>query len=985
MRGSIKRRRAFKKLPLFFAVAGCLYGVPAFALDQAALDQMDQQEPQEEEAQQEPATSQQATELDKITVTGSLIRRVEYDSTSPVQVITADTNVSLGQIEASEFLQKSSIAAGATQISHQFGAYVTEGGVGAQTVSLRGLGANRTLVLLNGNRPGPAGTRGQVGAFDLNVLPTSIIQRVELLKDGSSSIYGSDAVAGVVNVITRKNIDSPEISFNFRAPFYGGGEVYSVSGANGWNFDTGSIVLAGEYYKQEPLRIGDRDFFSCAEDMVWDDQGNRIDRVDKSTLAGTRYAGCSATNLYANTVMDALLGERWVPSRDGTTIGNIPGYRPRESVSYLDSSEASYTDWLNFPFYGDEMVVQDMERQSVYAAADFSFGAVNWNAEFLYNRRETSYEGFRQFFPIIAGSPDYGYTYANDPDFINTMVPSGVAQPVMPFRSASNQVVDYMYLNTGLDGLFADTWSWQVNASYSRSDGDYNNLVIDATKTGDWQYGEDAPTLNYFDPGFLSGERMDELEAHVGAWDKGNTVYDQVIVGGVLTGEVFNVPAGAVAAAIGAEYRTFSIDDQPGAMSQAGNLWGSSSAQQTKGDDSVKEVFTEIDVPLLRGLPGVEALTFNASGRWFDYDSVDGSDSVWKAGLGWQIVPALRLRATKGTSYRAPGLYELYLGNQSGFQGQLAIDPCINWGEATNSFLQANCAAAGIPDDYSGAPSSATVYSGGGQGFLDPETSSAFTTGLIWTPEFAPISVALDYFEITVNDQISQLSAAAIVGSCYGAEVYPNNFCDMFTRSAPNAEVEPNKIDDIYASYVNINKQKVKGYDLLMRYEDDFSFGSLTVETEATYTKEDVTQLFDSPLAGGESISDFVGGIGRPKLVGNIVASLARGDWTYTWGMNYVHGMKRLTPLSASGSYTYLGWEDAVVDVHADRRFYHSISAQYDQPKWSVLAGVRNVFNTKPDTISAAAGQNRYGNVPVNVTQYDYYGVSLFARLNYKF
>lgn len=982
MRQVTKRGLAFKKLPLFVAVMGCLYGVPALAQDQA--EELDQVDPQEQPAPQ-PTSAQQPTELDRMTVTGSLIRRVEYDSTSPVQVITADTNVSLGQIEAAEFLQTSSIAAGSTQISHQFGAYVTEGGVGAQTLSLRGLGANRTLVLLNGQRPGPAGTRGQVGAFDLNVLPTAVVQRIELLKDGSSSIYGSDAVAGVVNVITRKNIDSPEVSFNFRVPVHGGGEVFNLSAANGWNFDNGSFVLSGEYYKQEPLRLGDRDFFRCAEDLVWDAQGNRIDRVDRSTLADTRWGGCSATNLYANTVMDALFGDRWVPSWDGTTVGNIPGYRPRENTSYADSNQASYTDWLNFPFFGDGMVVQDMERQSVYAAADFSFGAVNWNAELLYNRRKTSYEGFRQFFPIIAGSPDYGYTYANDPDFINTMVPSGVAQPVMPFRSASNQTVDYIYLNTGLDGLFADTWSWQVNASYSRSDGDYNNLVIDASKTGDWQYSDDAPTINYFDPGFLSGERMDELVGLVGAWDRGNTVYDQLIFSGVVTGELFNVPAGSVAAAIGAEYREFSIDDQPGALSAAGMLWGSSSAQQTKGEDSVKEIFTEVEVPLLRGLPGVEALTFNASGRWFDYDSVDGSDSVWKAGLGWQIVPALRLRATKGTSYRAPGLYELYLGNQSGFQGQLAIDPCIDWGESTNPYLRANCGASGIPEDYSGAPSSAVVYSGGGQGFLEPETSEAFTTGLIWTPEFAPISIALDYFEITVNDQIAQLGAGAIVGSCYGAEIFPNNFCDMFTRNSPTADVEPNKIDDIYASYVNINKQKVKGYDLLMRYEDDFAIGSLTMESQITYTKEDVTQLFDSPLAGGESISDYVGGIGRPKLVGNLVTSLRRGDWTYTWGMDYVHNTKRLTPLSASGSYTYLGWEDAVVDITADSRLYHTVSARYDQPKWSMLAGVRNVFNAKPDTVSAAATGSRYGNVPVNATQYDYFGVSLFARFNYKF
>lgn len=974
-----KNNHGFKRLPLVLAVAGCLFSTTAMAQSEAGS------EPKEEKAQEEKA--KETTTLEKITVTGSLIKRLEYDSVSPVQIITADTNVALGQIETSEFLQKSSIAAGATQISHQFGAFVTEGGVGAQTLSLRGLGANRSLVLLNGHRPGPAGTRGQVGAFDLNVLPSSIVQRVELLKDGSSSIYGSDAVAGVANVITRKNIDSPEISVAFRAPFYGGGEVFSISGANGWNFDNGSIVLAGEYYKQEPLKIGDRDFFKCAEDLVWDADGNRIDRQDRSIIAGTALGNCSSGNLYANTVIDALTGVRYVPSWDGTTIGNLPGYRPRVSTTYLNSPQASYTDVLNYPFIGDGYVIQDLERYSAYAAADFTFGDINWNTEFLYNRRESKYEGFRQFFPLIVGSPNPSspYYYANDPDFVNTAVPSGVAQPIMPFRSSSQQQVDYFYVNSNLNGLFADTWSWDINGSYSRSSGKYSNLAIDASKTGDWNYGEDAPTINYFDPGFLSGARMDELVGLIGAWDTGKTVYDQFVFTGVITGELFSLPAGAVGAALGAEYREFSIDDQPGPLSQAGSLWGSSSAQSTVGDDSVKEVFAEVEVPLLKGLPGVESLVFNASTRWFDYDSVNDSDTVWKVGLGWQIVPALRLRATRGTSYRAPGLYELYLGNQSGFLSQLQVDPCIQWGDSSNAFLRANCAAAGLPETFTGGTSSATVYQGGGAGFLTPEHSEAFTTGLIWTPEFAPISVALDYFEITVRDQIGELGANTIVSSCYGAEVYPNSFCDMFTRNPATAPSNANGIEEIFATYVNINKQKVSGFDLLVRYEDDFSFGQLTVESQFTYTKEDVTQLFDSPLAGGSTISDYAGGIGRPKLVGNIVTSLERGDWTYTWGMDYVDETKRLTPVSSTGSYTYFGHANAVVDTTADSRLYHSFSVNYDQPKWSMLLGVRNLLNEKPDTVSAAAGYSRYGNVPVDATQYDYLGVSLFARLNYKF
>src|SRR5690606_21944792 len=131
------------------------------------------------------------------------------------------------------------------------------------------------------------------------------------------------------------------------------------------------------------------------------------------------------------------------------------------------------------------------------------------------------------------------------------------------------------------------------------------------------------------------------------------------------------------------------------------------------------------ELPLISGKPGFESLKLNASGRVFDYDSLDSSDNVWKLGVNWQINPTVRLRATKGTSFRAPGLYELYLGDQTGFLSQLAIDPCILWGESNNTNLRANCAAEGIPADFTGAASSATVIAGGGLGVLEPETSTA--------------------------------------------------------------------------------------------------------------------------------------------------------------------------------------------------------------------------------------------------------------------
>lgn len=981
-----KKRTSFNRLPLVVAMLGCLYGASAMAQDSTQPQTDAQAQAQADEAKKDEAKKDengQPVTLEKVTVTGSLLKREEYDSASPIQVITADTSVEIGAVDAAEFLQKSSVVAGSTQINNQFSGFVIEGGTGVQTISLRGLGANRTLVLLNGHRPGPAGTRGQVAAFDFNVLPSSIIQRIDILKDGASSIYGSDAVAGVVNVITRGDIDGPEFSIGGRAPFDGGGENLDISGATGWKFDNGNITLSAQWQKFRPLKVGDRDFTSCPQDLITDADGNIIDREDRSITAGTNLSGCN--NLYANTVIDAVFGTRYIPSPDGVTIGQIPGYRPRTNGRYDGpGGQAYYEDVLNFDFYKNQYLVNELERFSVYAESRFSFDAFDWHSEVLFNRRTNESHRFRQFFPLTGGATAIfpGYGYANSPDFV-TPVASGIAQPVIPFRSNNSEEVNYFYVESGLEGDFSssDTWSWSLDASFSRSDGNYTGLGIVASRSGDVQFDDTAPTLDYFSPGILSGDRIDELQAAIGEYNTGNTVYDQSVFTGIVTGDLFQLPAGAVGAAFGVEHRRFSIDDNPSQLSQDGDLWGQSSAQVTKGDDKVTEAFVELEVPILKGKPGFESLTANVSARAFKYGSIDGTDNVWKAGLNWQIIPSFKLRATRGTSYRAPGLYELYLGDQTGFLSQLSIDPCIDYQNSANQNLIKNCAAAGIPGDYAGGAASATIISGGGAGVLKPEKSVALTVGAVFTPTFADFSVALDYFEYTINDEIGQLGAGGILGGCYGSPNYPNAFCGLFDRNPANHPTAPYAITNVRDSYLNINKQKTRGYDLLFNYNHDYAVGKLELQGQFTYVFEDFQQLFDPSLASGFDTSDFNGDISRPKTVGNVRVAFERNDFTYTWFADYVQGTKSLGSPTTG---TYQGFPNAVFDTAAEHRTYQGVSVHYKQPKWSVLVGIRNLFDIEPPKVSTGT-VSRYGNVPAFATQYDLLGRSLYARFNYKF
>ena len=940
-------------------------------------------------------------------ITGSRIARDAYTSTAPIQVITAEASTLEGLVDTAEILQGSSISQGSLQLNNQFAGFVVEGGPGINSVSLRGLGAQRSLVLLNGQRPGPAGVRGQVAAFDLQVIPDSIISRVEILKDGASSIYGSDAVAGVANIITRSSIDKPEINLQYNATEQGGGNTLQINGALGFELFGGNIMLAAEYETRDPLKFGDRSYLSCAQDLAYDaTTGQRIDRLDRSILAGTSLGGCTSGNIYFNTVI--VGATRYVPSPNGVTTGPIAGYRPRTNQSWdcnlalagtqrppncttnlPDGNPAYYEDVLNDPRFLDSDAIAGVDRLSAYGKADFQLdllGGIDWTTEALFTRREFDSHRVRQFFPVIA--PNSGYDVPGTFGGLgNSLFPAALAQPITIWPSDNSVEVDYYYVNSGLAGDFLlPGWTWSLNASYSSSEGEYSGNQILKETAGDWNFARPSdglyagPNYNPFDPAFLSGNYSDAVYDLLSDTSVGTTTYEQTVVGGVITGDVFELPAGPLGLAVGAEWRTFEIDDTPDPRSVGNEFWGTTSAGNTRGEDTVSEAFAEINIPLLKGIPFIEELTLDGSTRVFDYDSY-GSDSVWKAGLNWQVIPSVRIRGTKGTSYRAPALYELYLGNQTGFLGQLAIDPCINWANSSNPNIQTNCAAAGIPGNYAGAGSSATIVSAGGIGLLDAETSEASTLGLIWTPEFIDLSFAIDYFDIQINDAVTQLGAGTILGGCYGAPIFPNVFCSLFTRNAPNAPINPNNVTLVNDNYLNADSQITAGIDFTLRYEHEFDFGDLSVDVSATHTTEDINQLFSPTTVSGFNTSDFNGSLGDPEWVGDATIQLRRGDWTYSWFVDYVGKMDH-EPFAAD-VVAYFGRNIRRIN-QTDPWLSHDVSVRYRGDNFVVTGGVSNVFAAPPPAITTGVS-SRFGNSPAFASQYDLRGRTFFLRVGYEF
>lgn len=814
-----------------------------------------------------------------------------------------------------------------------------------------------------------------------------------------------------------------------------------MDGAYGLNFDRGNITLAGSYQRIERMKLRDRDYLDCNEDYVFDADGNRVDLTALTPTRPDAIGQPICFNGTGNIVSGFGINYRIFSFADHSFVAD-PGSAGAPGASVFDGFRlggnnnnalgrltlADLTayqelDW-NDPRFTEADILPQTERLSLYATGSYDVGFGEVYGEFLYNNRQTEQQSFRTFFPTLYASHpfivDTGVPLGFDPN-INRFFPAtgGIVADVapgirisdfspttiIPFNSSVD--IDYFHGVAGLRGDFGpelgvlSNWSYDIHASHSRSDGTYETLTIDARNVedvfrpgGDVAHsfdtggniictrisdGSSCPVVNYFSPDFIRGNLTAQEIDFLFARDVGTTVYTQTIVNAVTTGEVFDLPAGPVGVALGAEYRMNEIDDQPGELSVTGSSWGLASAQATQGEDNVWEVFGEVELPVLAGQPFFEELTVSGSVRYFNYESYD-ADSVYKLGLNWQVNPVVRLRSTYGTSFRAPALFERFLADQTGFQSQ-GIDPCINWGLSSNADLQANCAAEGIPDDYAGNFPSVTVVRGGGDALV-PETSNSFSGGFVLTPAGLDLSIALDYFDIEVNDQIAVLGASTIMAACYGRAVFPNEFCDLIQR-APVGSGQDFRVLTVQNNFVNINSQRTSGLDATVRYEHELAFGEFSVDFQGTWTFEDSVKVFQG--LSGFADNDFNGTVGDPDFVANTTMRFDRGDWTYSWFTDFTSRVSNESFLTAANPRTYLGRPNTFYKRFAEAQFYHGASVRYQGSDWQVVGGVQNIFDEDPPAMSTGSGSTRVGVSPIFGTQYDLRGRTFFAQASKSF
>jgi outer membrane receptor protein involved in Fe transport len=951
-------------------------------------------------ADEDPEASAKA---ERITVIGSRIRTDEFANDTPIDIISVADAEKSGMKTLGELLRTSTAAGGSSQLTAALTVgFVTDGGTGTESVSLRGLGAQRTLILLNGRRAGPAGTRGAVSAFDLNSIPLSAVERVEILKDGASALYGSDAVAGVINIITKKG-DSKSVTVDISQPFESGGEEKRINISYGEQFDKGSFRVTADYNNKSMLQRGDRDYLDCTERLQFKEDGTRNDPIDPRT--GEAHCSETGYGLWLYGEPSTALGGSLQAAYDYDGFFAANGY---ESINDKDIAlttpegwyPVSYADdyasegwWdLQHPYLAKQTLIPETTTASLYLTGDYNItDDIMLYGEFMHSQRVTETYDYRQFWTAEVGAlPASSYEgFGSDSD-------AAIFPVALTDHFDSEIEVNY---TRGVIGATGDIgfWTWDVSYQHSYNDASYDQEIIfydsmymaqvnayyGTTCNGEVTEfsGKTCVDIPWTDPEFLYGNRTAEQNDFLFGSDKGTTTYRQQTIEGYVSGDLFELPAGEVGVAIGFQIQKDEIKDTPGEHTLNGNSWGLSSSGITEGDQLTKAVYAEFLVPVIEDLFLVEKLDVTASARFTDVDTF-GSDTTYKLGLNWKIIDGLNIRASQGTSFRSPALFELYLAEQTSFGSQFAIDPCVDYqtefdsGNITET-VYSNCAADGIPTDYENPGSSALLVTSGGAGRLSAETSTAQGTGIVWTSPEQTFAFSVDWYKFEIEDEISSLGGSDIVGRCYSSTDFANEpLCNLFTRR-DGSDAYDFGIDQVNGGYVNIANQVAEGIDYQFTYQDEFEFGELRFSLEHTKQIKRVSQLFED-----SEYNNLIGENGNPEHNGVARFSYSNDDFNVTWTTTYY---------SATNDYEYYFSETNTTTVNDETvtfideipdTVYHSVSAGFSIDKLDLIFGIANVMDKEPARISSSGFD--LGNSAL-ISQSDFVGRRAFANLRYNF
>jgi iron complex outermembrane recepter protein len=874
----------------------------------------------------QPSLAQDAprAETEEVIVTGSRIARPDLSSPSPITIVNEDFFRQKGTVNVEEVLNQ------LPQVVPGLGAQVNNGGDGTATVDLRGLGPTRTLALVNGRRFVPATNTGRI---DLNAIPSQLIERIDVVTGGASAVYGSDALSGVINFVLKDNFEGIELGGRYGTSAHSDAESQDAYVLLGGNFadNRGNATLAATYLSRKALFQDARDFSRI------DKQGNG------SATAPAGRLDDSPFNPFGGD------GGAFVFDPDGS-VRPFDNRLPETNNGVGDRYNFSPTNYLVTP----------QTRYSLSGMAHYDVtDATRAYAELYYINNEQDLS--------LAPSP-----------VLNLVVPvtnpllspsarallAGRPDPNAPgiFRKRFTDLGNRQALNDfnttqgvlGLKGSIGSSqWEWDAYYSFGRTDsnvsirGDISKSRLNASlagcpSSGGLQLVPGCRVVDFFGPGKISQADSDFLRI-ADATDSFR--FSRHLAQANVTGPFGSLPGGDIRWAFGYEFRQDDSTFTPSEPSSRGDLSGFNPQAAIDGGFRVKELYSEVSLPLLKDLPGVRMLEAGVAGRYSDYSTVGGL-TTYTGRLEWKPIDALRVRGTYSKASRAPSVFELFQAGDTNFPS--VDDPCAlvladGSEQDVPGAVQTVCRLQGITSGTLPVQANAQIQTRQvGNPNLSEENAKSYTFGLVWQPEFVHnFSSTLDYFHINVDGYVGRLAGGVTeeVNACFNSGVTTaaayaaDPFCSQLSRTASGelTGTEP---------LVNSGTLVTSGLDLALNYALDLDQVGLPESAGRVTFRMDGQRLHSYNFNGGDYAGLTSASFGTlPRYRGNLRSVYERGNFQTSFNWNYIGGVDEGNPgetgLVPHGSISYF-------DLFARYNFLSKVE---------LAAGVTNLLDRQPPII----------------------------------
>ncbi len=944
-----------------------------------------------------PALAQDAPapkkKVEEVVITGSRIVRQDYVANSPISTVSAETLANAGGITAETVLNSM------PQFVPSVGSTSNNpGGGGAAQVDLRGLGVNRNLVLVNGRRPMPSFSDGSV---DINTIPSALIQKIEVISGGASAVYGADAVAGAVNFILKRNFQGLEFSSQYGKSFNNDAGSVSLSGVLGGNFaeGKGNAVVAVDYASREEMNKSARAFAADATSATsfypmgaYFSSGNRPTQAAVDTVFAGYGVAAGAVGRTENLAFNA----------DGSLFNDsASGATSVQNYLYGDEGGRSEFFWngtgerYSYNFEPANKLILPLERTTITAMGEYNFsdtmqayGQVNFTN---YNATSTLASS-----PAPTGAnftnPDAGafFTVPYDNPFVQanddmlTLLDSRTGDN--PALEGSGASEDFLYrrrflelgprvstninniwnVMVGMKGTFENGWGWDVWASSGRFDKteiqDGNVSVSAVESLLDAEDGGESLCEGGFNP-FGLNTLSEECADYVRVIAKNATYLEQDMIEASLNGTLFDLPAGTVAFAVGAQYRSNDYRFIPDQVLVSGDVAGFNAQEPLEGYIDSADLFGEIFLPLVKDTAFAKEINLTLGMRYSDHSAIGGT-LAYKAEGEWAINDFLRLRGSYQKAIRAPNIGELFSPQNE--SNPAADDPCNATSDqrtgANAAQVAALCAAQLVAigysqgaaetlmSDYEQGTAQVDALVGGNPNLME-ETADTYTLGIVFNSPFkdsilSTLRGSLDWYSIDLKDAISAIDAQQGLNRCYDAAFNPefsldNSYCQLFGRSTVG------EVSDFLQTSQNLGGIKTSGVDLQLDWRGDLaqfglpeSAGTLSINYSLTWLNE-----FGVQITATDAYDPYQGTIGQ-----NIGSAFP--EWKWSLNTTYRRGKLAIMP-----SLRYIGEMENIAlvrDGNTDATgtagtYYMDIASTYDiNDNWTVRLGINNLLDQEP-------------------------------------